>query len=249
MGGFGSGRDRYATTPTVAASFTLPASDLKPYLESHRPATWRWGDADDPRIALTATPEATATADDVDADRADATDRLEKYDGGPPARAIRLQYSVSVRGGDPAAIDDRIAIAYTTPPMGGLRARFVCPGCGERRDELHLPPWDHRPGKTAIRFRCRDCHDLGYETSRAAGTNMKEARLRYERAFARADADGRRPHPEQAPYTPERPKGRHESTHEELVQDVRAARVEWDAAFHRGLARYSGDADPDALLS
>lgn len=248
MGGFGSGRDRYAMTATVAESFSLPIADLKEYLETGESLAWRWGTADDPAIRIGLIPEGEATERDVDAEGAESADRLAEYEASPPARWVRFKYTATPGGGDSVDVDARVRVAYTAPPMGGLRPWFVCPGCNDRREELHLPPWDRRRGETTIRFRCRQCHELGYETSRASGTNMKEARIRYERAFARADAQGRRAHPNDL-QSPERPSGRHESTHEDLVEDVRQARAEWDAAYHRGLSRYAnsswaGDEDP-----
>lgn len=247
MGGFGSGRHRYAWTPTVGASMTIAVADLKDVVERPgRRASVTWGDGADPRARIGVEAVDEATPRDVDADRDVATDRLDEYDDGP-ARAVRLQYRARPDTSDDAiAVDERIRVAYTTPPVGGLRPYWVCRGCDERRTELHLPPWDRRPGRTPTRFRCRECHDLGYETSRASGTHMKEPRIRYQRAFARADARNRRPHPNSL-ATPERPTGRHEMTHEDLVADVERAREKWSAAFDRGLKRYAPDDRRDEL--
>ncbi|PHQ45119.1 hypothetical protein DJ68_14555 [Halorubrum sp. C3] len=248
MGGFSSGRDRYATTPTVAESFSLPAADLKEHLEAGEGIVWRWGDADDPRIRIGIAAKGEVSPDDVDADQEDAADRLAATDDALPRR-LRLRYTATpATSSEPVDVDDEIVVTYTAPPMGGLRPWFRCPGCSSRREELHLPPWDRRPGEAGIRFRCRECHELGYETSRASGTNMREALVRFKRAFARADAQNRRPHPNHV-RSPERPSGRHESTHEELLEDVRQARAEWDASYHRGLARYTDDTHFDEDLS
>ncbi|KOX92139.1 hypothetical protein [Halorubrum tropicale] len=241
MGGFGSGRDRYADTATVVESLSVDVADLKEYLEfGETTLTWRWGDADDPRARIKLATTGEAVVDDVDADESTAADRLQEHGAGAPARWVEFVYTATPAGATESVdVEDKVRVAYTAPPMGGLRPWFKCPGCGERREALHLPPWDDRPGESALRFRCRECHELGYETSRASGTKMKEAEVRYRRAFARADAEGRRPHPNQTPHTPERPSGRHESTHAELVEDVEQARAEWSASYHRGLARYS----------
>ena len=81
------------------------------------------------------------------------------------------------------------------------------------------------------RFSCRECLELGYHTSRTSGDDIKQAELRYKRAFQKADKDNRRPHPNNLPHLPERPKGMHHDTFERLVSDVRAARDEWHEAF------------------
>jgi hypothetical protein len=62
---------------------------------------------------------------------------------------------------------------------------------------------------------------------------MERAEQRYRKAFAKADAENRRPHPNNAPYFPERPTGMHHDTFEDLVDDVQAARREWTAAMEK----------------
>jgi len=80
-------------------------------------------------------------------------------------------------------------------------------------------------------FACRECNDLGYLTSRRSGKEWKQAELRYRRTFEKADAENRRPHPNNAPYFPTRPKGTHQDTFEDLTDDVQEARREWGGAM------------------
>jgi hypothetical protein len=118
--------------------------------------------------------------------------------------------------------------------FGGSRPWFRCPGvvdgieCGERVAELHCPPQGPQL------YLCRECHNLGYMSSRKSGNEMDAARLRDNRAFAKADAEGRRPHPNNAPYSPDRPKGIHEDTFEDLVEDD-----EWHGAVNARLYEMS----------
>lgn len=240
MGGFGSGRNEYARTATVGESFSLGIADLNEHLDLAKTIVWRWGPSDDPTIWIGVGVEAVVGYETVESDGEGVGDRLAETNTEHPRR-VRFSYTVTPSGAsEPVDIDDQVQVVYTAPPMGGMRPWFVCPDCDERREELHLPPWDRRLGETPTRFRCRECHELGYETSRVSGTNMREATVRFKRAFAQADAHNRRPHPNSL-CTPERPSGRHESTHEDLVEDVRQARAEWDVSFHRGLARYAED--------
>jgi hypothetical protein len=74
---------------------------------------------------------------------------------------------------------------------------------------------------------CRECYDLQYLTSRRSGDDVKTAELRYRRAFRKADAENRRPHPNNMPYAPDRPTGMHHDTFADLVEDVDDAYAEW----------------------
>jgi hypothetical protein len=55
---------------------------------------------------------------------------------------------------------------------------------------------------------------------------LKDAVHRYREAFAKADAESRRPHPGAMAY-PKRPEGMHRDTFGELLADVEEARDEW----------------------
>lgn len=231
MGGWGSGRNDYAHTPTVEACLHLDAdqfTDAVNYPGSI--VTVRWGDSEDPEasimVHLRVNPE--------DKER---------------ATAAELVYTVT----DPRSDEKRnrrytIPIEYTDCNFGGVRPWFRCPGvvdgeaCERRVRKLYKPPRGEL-------FLCRECHDLGYRTSRSSGDELTQAELRYRRAFARADAEDRRPPPEsiESPIIPERPKGIHHSTFEAHLEDVRAARKDWEEAYMaelRAMTDYLKDVRP-----
>jgi hypothetical protein len=210
MGGPGSGRREYATTPTVEESFHIDADNLTEgvdYPGVH--GTKRWGDEEDPTVDLTVHFE----PDDKDADR---------------ATHVRLEYTVADRWSDRTTENTHpVELEYTECNFGGVRPWFRCPGvvdgeeCRRRVRKLYLP-------RGAVYWLCRECYDLGYRSSRTSGDDVKQAELRYRRAFAKADAEDRRPHPNGTPYLPEKPKGMHRDTFDDLLADVRAAGDEWD---------------------
>jgi len=213
MGGFGSGRDDYATTPTVGSSYSLDADHLTDGVDHPGEAVGRkwWGDREDPTLEL----ELHFEAREEDADRAEY---------------VRIESSrVDQYTGEKSEQSHPVALEYTECNFGGVRPWFRCPGvvdgeqCGRRTRKLHLP----RGGEYWL---CRECYDLGYASSRASGNDIDTALLRYKRAFAKADAEGRRPHPSNAPYLPERPKGMHHDTFADLLDDVQAASEEWHQA-------------------
>jgi hypothetical protein len=66
-----------------------------------------------------------------------------------------FQFSYTVDGERDVVLE--VELTYTPANLGGERPWFRCPDCGSRRAKLHKPP-DHD------HFRCRDCHDLLYES-------------------------------------------------------------------------------------
>lgn len=219
MGGFGSGRTSYATTPTVEACRSLDSDSFSDVVDdptvSH--VTCSWGD-DNIRAAV-------EHSDDEHAD------------------GLRLLYTTR-RGTDAAQeYDYRVSFEYTECNFGGVRPWFSCPGCGTRRGKLYLRP---RGG----RFACRECHDLGYRSSRHSGNALERAEQRYRKAFAKADKDNRRPHPNsfQSPYRPEKPAGMHWDTYDDLLADVDRAREEWADVYHARLFAIAGGAGVERAL-
>lgn len=204
MGGLGSGRRKYATTPTVAECRTLDADNLTDSVEvapeNDPHFDLRWG-------------ENSVRA------------YFEHGDGdGNRVAALRFVYTTRPGTEDEQRHEYRVPIEYTEPNFGGVRPWFNCPSCGTRRRKLYLPP-------RAEKFACRECYDLGYRSSRSSGDKVERAEQRYRTAFAKADAEDRRPHPESAPYRPTRPKGMHHDTFADLVVEVEAAREEWYGGF------------------
>lgn len=230
MGGYGSGRREYARTPTVEECRHLDVDEFTDAVEQPgTTAVVRWGDSDDPDASIAA----TMLPEDGDAER---------------ATALRLSYTAT----DPRADETRdreyvVSLDYTECHFGGARPWFRCPekSCGERVGKLYKPPRQDL-------YLCRECFDLGYRSSRTSGNEMRRAEQRYRKAFAKADAENRAPHPNNAPYLPERPKGMHHDTFEDLCDDVEAARREWDNTMRtrlRELTERYGDPFEDHLPS
>jgi len=209
MGGFGSGRHEYADTPTVEECYSIDADTLTEGIDHPGDAygTKEWDPRRYPSVELTVHFEG-----DEDADR---------------ATHVRLDYTVDPPHSDPFDEEHPVRLEYTEPNFGGCRPWFRCPGvvngeaCNQRVRKLYLP----NGGEYWL---CRECYDLGYTSSRTSGDPVEQAELRYRRAFAKADKDNRRPHPNGEPYLPERPKGTHYDTFDERVKAVRDAREEWD---------------------
>ena len=222
MGGIGSGRREYADRFTVEESTTLCVNNFVEF--SKHPdaeATLRWGDGDsENQIFVSA--EGTAGLD--------GADRVGR---------IRLKYETqNEQTGE--VLDEHdytILFDYTGCHLGGVRPWFNCPRCRDRVAKLYMPP-------TSFRFKCRECHDLAYYSTRVSGNPMDEARVRYKRAFSKADKENRTPHPENYPYFPERPKGMHHDTFDELRQEVEEARDAWDDAMNAKLMRLRREASP-----
>lgn len=240
MGGFGSGRSTFATTPTVGACHTL---DVDVFTEAVRNpggrTPFRWSDehghGDEVAsimvyIERDGEPWFTPTHEDIR--REDVADDLADR-----ATHLRLKYTAAPDATDPREHEHRIDLEYTPCTFGGVRPWFRCPGrrCSDRVGKLHRPP-----GRET--FACRECYELGYQTSRQSGVEWKQAMLRYQRAFAKADAKDRRPHPEGTEAIfPERPKGMHQDTFEELLEDVDRARGEWSGTLRSEIESRGGN--------
>jgi|APHM01.1.fsa_nt_gi hypothetical protein len=211
MGGWGSGRHEYATTPTVRQCYSLNCNNWTEAI-----------DAPDGAYADVTWNESTTIGAHI----------LNKTDG-EHADALRLTYTTQP-GTDAAREHEyRVEFEYTHPPFGGVRPWFRCPECDTRRGKLHLP-------RAGARFACRECHNLGYQSSRSSGDEVKTAELRYRRAFEKADQDDRRPHPNRSPYFPDPPTGMHHSTFEDLAAAVQQARREWREAMNQQTAEVLG---------
>jgi hypothetical protein len=72
---------------------------------------------------------------------------------------------------------------------------------------------------------------------------METALLRYKRAFAKANVENRRLHPNNTPRFPERPSGMHGETFVELLTDVDQARAEWHQVMEVRLRALSSNYD------
>ena len=127
MGGWGSGRDDYASTPTVEECRQLDVDRIKEFTEqpgSRRPV-W-WGDKENPDSWLSATAEG-------ERDLGDET----------RAARLRLKYTIThKRTGEETEVDYPIPLEYTECNFGGYQPWFRCPGvvdgeaCGRRCRKL-----------------------------------------------------------------------------------------------------------------
>lgn len=238
MGGFGSGRYEYATTPTIEECRHLNIDRFTDAVD--RPGTGgtiHWGGSEDPDASVTlvmlSDDHMTALKDGetLEATPIEDGERDEHGDGSERATAVYLTYTVTdTRTGESTDVSYHVPLEYTECNFGGSRPWFRCPGvvdgqhCGERVGKLYLPPRQDL-------FLCRECYDLGYRSSRTSGDDVKQAELRYRRAFAKADAQDRRAHPASEPWLPERPKGMHHETFQDLLDDVHAASEDWHDAM------------------
>lgn len=236
MGGWGSGRREYATTPAVEECRHLDIDNFTDAVDCPgRGGRITWGGPDDPDAsvsmvllsdahldALKAGEELETTpAEDVDPDAVAPDDDSR-------AAAIYLDYTVTPpRDGEKRDVSYHVPIDYTDCNFGGSRPWFRCPtdagGCNRRVRKLYLPIYADQE-----RFLCRECYDLGYRSSRSSGNELERAEQRYRKAFAKADAEDRRPHPNNTPSLPDKPKGMHWDTFDDLLADVRDARDKWD---------------------
>ena len=201
-----------ATTPTVEDCRVLNVNKFTDAVEHPGASgTIRWGPEDDPSASI-------------------GLHLLPQTGDAKKVAALRLEYTITdARTQEETTHDYRVPLEYTECNFGGKRPWFRCSGvvngehCNRRVAKLYRPP-------RGDLFLCRHCYDLGYTSSRTSGDELKQAELRYRRAFAKADAKNRRPHPNsiEQPYSPERPVGIHHDTYEELLEDVRAARRKWD---------------------
>lgn len=276
MGGLGSGRYDYATTATVGECHTITADTVADELEmlagdptdhvEEWPAeapddvdsyadvasrddtdsvgfqyTWRDENGHGEEVGtITLYAEwngharFAATLDGVT--RGDRADALEDR-----PTDLRLSYMLTPATGEGTEYEYRVPLEYTPCNFGGVRPWFLCPGrgCRDRVGKLHRP-------LSGDVFACRECHGLGYASSRASGQPTRRAIQRYKDAFQKADARDRRPHPNNMPHRPERPTGMHHDTFAELCADVEAARDEFHEAFNRKLRTLTGRID-DAL--
>ena len=211
MGGFDSGRREYATTPTVGQSTSLCSDNVSEFTESPglEGKVW-WGEKEDADMQM-------FVGSEGESDTAE----------GRAARLRLVYHTEDAHTGD--VIDEYdylVPLDYTECNFGGYRPWFRCPDCSERVGKLHMPPGGYR-------FACRSCHGLGYASSRQSGQPVHRAIQRYKNAFEKADAEGRRPHPNNDPYLPDRPKNMHRETFQRLSGEVEKRRDEFHEAMDK----------------
>jgi len=214
MGGIFSGRTAYATTPSDRECLKLDVDEFTDVL--------------DPDTSVSGTCR-WGEGDDAPAISWSTIDDVRD-------EAIRLEYTVR-DDGEHHEKQYPIWIERTECNFGGTRPWWTCPdpGCSERVGTLYLPPGEEL-------FCCRHCHDFGYTSSRASGNTDRTLRMRYNRVRKKLDAEPCHPNSLEA-WTPDRPKGMHQDTYDDLVRELRRARNEWEEkAFMSTLRKYSDKA-------
>lgn len=215
MGGMWSGRNDYATTPTVTECKTIDVNRMhrEGWLRPGVGGNLRWTRGDEP-------------AGNIDY-------RTVETDG---SRRLVLSYTVTnPRTSEESDYEYPVPIETTPCNFGGERPWFRCVGvvdgekCGRRVGKIHCPP-------AGELYLCRHCYDLGYRSSRESGDPEKKALRRFQRAQEKLGVGPTTP--ESGGYDdlyPDRPKGMHRSTYEELMNELEDAREEWHAEFRAKL--------------
>jgi hypothetical protein len=223
MGGLGSGRSAYATTPTVRECLSLNVNRLKEALTAPgRLYTVQWGegDADPPVIRLL-----TIGNDAADTDH---------------ATAVRLSYTVYEKPeGDRTHCDTRVPVEWQECHFGGERPWWRCPRCRTRRGKLYCPP-------NGWHYQCRECHDLGYATARASRDGVATARLRFSRIHQKLTGEPAPPHRLDSDGFPEKPAGMSWLTYLGWLVELRGAHQEWSGALYSRTQKIAEEAGLDA---
>lgn len=224
MGGFGSGRGPYATTPSVEQCLHLDVNEFTDVVEEETAGRLTWRD----------------NAHEVHC-------QIREYDdrGG---RELILAYATERTDRDGSAVEDdrerhcySITITFTDCNFGGQRPWWRCPHCHDRVGKLYLPP-------TEPRFKCRDCHDLQFRSSRESGIHSRRELRRYQDIQKKLGAEPTHPNSMDG-GRPDRPKGMHQETYEELLLELRRASDEYTDSWMaqlRGMVGAAPHEDPEA---
>ena len=120
----------------------------------------------------------------------------------PQRECLHLDYRTQTLGGPWTAVQETIALVWTSCHFGGERPWFGCPGCGSRRAVLFA---------VGGRFRCRACHRLAYSSTREDAADRSRRRL----TVLRTKLGSRYAQPVWT--IPPRPTGMHHATYARLV--------------------------------
>ena len=211
MGGAFSGRNDYATTPTVEACRSLDVNWMHRQggLDVGASGSIQWSEGDEQVASLG-----------------------YRTIGNEESRRVILSYTM-VDGWTDDSERHEYPISIETTPcnFGGERPWFRCPGvvdgehCRRRVGKLYRPP-------RGDLYLCRHCYDLGYRSSRESGDPIQKTLRRFQRAQKKLGVGPSTP--ESGSYEdvyPDRPKGMHHSTYEKWLLELDEARNDWYAAF------------------
>lgn len=117
---------------------------------------------------------------------------------------LTLIYSVREDEGEWKPIREAITLEATSCNYGGKRLWLTCPGCHSRRRVLY---------SLGGRFRCRQCHDLAYTSTREDD---------HERSIRRMNRLQKRLGTSKTGlfHIPEKPRGMHWNTYERIVREL-----------------------------
>ncbi|QQE81548.1 hypothetical protein [Alicyclobacillus sp. SO9] len=141
---------------------------------------------------------------------------------------LTLEYDTHIRGVK-ESVKETVAISHTICNYGGGRPWFKCPGCFSRVGKLYL-----HDGA----FRCRECHNLTYQSCQATHDPTRETMEGVKRIRRKMGAEGDMIYPN-AP-TPCRPTGMHTSKYNRLRQQLMQAEQTYQDAFTNGAERILG---------
>ena len=154
--------------------------------------------------------------------------KFESRVGEPWESWLRLKYAMAdYWTGEEVEIDDKIFLATTRPPFGGLRWWFVCPHLNRRVRKLYLPLGGRH-------FWSRRAYELAYASQR--GTKYDRALRRARKLRLRLGGD-----PADDEY-PDKPPRMRWATYNRLLDKLRAADGVADERLRRVLinAQMSG---------
>lgn len=197
MGGFGSGRGPYATTPSVEQCLHLDVNEFTDVVEeTDIVGRLEWGGDRQVRFHLRAY------------DDRGGRELLLDYEAERSDESIEYHYT--------------IPITFTECNFGGRRPWWRCPHCRDRVGKVYLPP-------TEPRFKCRECHELQYRSSRESGIHTRREVRRYQDIQKKLGAEPT--HPNTMEPRPDRPKGMHQETYDGLLLELRRASEEYTDAW------------------
>jgi hypothetical protein len=149
----------------------------------------------------------------------------ETHIDGPWNGWVRLKYEMTdYWTGEPLEIDDKIFLATSRPPFGGLRWWFVCPRLNRRVRKLYLPLGGRH-------FWSRRAYRLAYASQRE--TVYDRAMRRARKLTLRLGGD-----PADDTY-PDKPKRMRWTTYNRMMDNLVAADGVADERLIRLLARWS----------
>lgn len=208
MGGYGSGRS--SSRHTVEESYEIDTSYelVRRLLMGSLPSgygfryAWTERRSGEERACIHLFPEAAS-----DTDRAEAV--AAKYRSRPP-------------GGEWENHEQRIRVEWTPCNFGGERPWWRCPQCRSPCRVVYLT-------RSSSQIACRDCHDLTYQSTRDRGNSCREWERRFSKIYEKLT--GEHGHPWRSTLYPLRPKGMHQDTYEELLEDLHEAQDRWHDAL------------------